>query len=535
MLLTVISIILVSGLLCFVFYNQFSQRIQDDLQNRTDIFKNIDAQTAMRELTVFKSTDMRVTLIDPDGAVEYDNTVGAEGLQNHLDREEVREALEFGLGESKRFSNTLGQDVYYYSVRLTDGSVLRVSKPVNSVLGMFSEALPSAVCVVLIIIIIGYLLAERLTRRIVSPINSVDLNDSLNVPYDELTPFALAIEKQRLHIAQQLSDLQNRADTISAIMDNMRESIIMVDERGVILSVNKSAAAFLEAGNSIDGHNILEVIRDVDLLENVRKALSGSRAEMNMVYLGRTYHVFFSPVTGNGAIILFLDITEKTLAENSRREFSANVSHELKTPLTSIYGHAEMLMSGMVKESDMREFFGKIKHEAERLITLIEDIILISKLDEGKGYETFESVDIASVAAETVDALSLKADENNVSVHVSGKDVFMAADRSMIYEMFYNLIDNAIKYNKPGGTVEVDIAKTGEQVKISVADTGMGIPKEAQDRVFERFYRVEKSRSKKTGGTGLGLAIVKHIVMIHGGKVTLKSGENEGTTITLVF
>ncbi|GHT67138.1 sensor histidine kinase [Spirochaetia bacterium] len=537
-LLTVISLVLVAAALCFVFYNQFSGIVRNELRERADLFRNADTQTAMQRLIIFKPNDMRITLIHPDGIVAFDNAVDTEGLANHSDREEIVEALETGWGESRRLSATLGQETYYYAVRLADGSLLRVAKTTSSIWGMFSGVLPAVICIIFIILTAGYLLAGNLTKRIVAPINNIDLNTELSTestpPYDELVPFIRTIEQQRERIAAQFSDLQSRADTISAIVDNMSEGIILVSRQGLILSVNKSAAALFETDTTMGGKNILELIRDLELLEQVRAALSGKRSELSIRRSGKSYRVFFSPVTDSGALILFLDITEKMMAEQMRREFSANVSHELKTPLTSIYGHAEMLYNGIVKESDHHAFFGKIKDEAARLITLIEDIILISELDENTGGETFEDVSLSAIAAEAVEALSLKASEHNVTVSTSG-DAAMSAGRSMIYEMFYNLIDNAIKYNKPGGTVKVDVSKLENMIEVAVADTGIGIPEDAQSRVFERFYRVDKSRSKKTGGTGLGLAIVKHIVLLHKGKMALQSSEDQGTVVTISF
>ncbi|GHU57510.1 sensor histidine kinase [Clostridia bacterium] len=533
-MLTVISLMLVAAALCFVFYNQFSGIVRSELRERADLFRNADTQTAMQDLIIFKPNDMRITLIHPDGLVAFDNAVGTEGLANHLDREEIAEAVETGWGESRRLSATMGMETYYYAVRLADGSLLRVAKTTSSIWGMFSGVLPAVICIIFVILVIGYLLAGNLTRRIVAPINNLDLSTESTPPYDELVPFIRTIEQQRERIAAQFSDLQSRTDTISAIMDNMTEGIILISRQGLILSVNKSAAALFETDTAMDGKNILELIRDLELLEQVRAALSGKRSELSIRRSGKSYRVFFSPVTDSGALILFLDITEKMMAEQMRREFSANVSHELKTPLTSIYGHAEMLYSGIVKESDHHAFFGKIKDEAARLIALIEDIILISKLDENTGGETFEEVSLAVIAAEAAEALSLKASEHRVTVSISGNAV-MSAGRSMIYEMFYNLIDNAIKYNKPGGTVKVDVSHLEDTIEVAIADTGIGIPEDAQSRVFERFYRVDKSRSKKTGGTGLGLAIVKHIVLFHKGKLALKSSCDQGTVVTISF
>lgn len=534
-LLSSVSLIFISITLCFVFYRQFSMTAMATLRNRAEAFIDNSPQTAIEALTFTKSSDMRVTVIMPDGTVVFDNTANSQSLPNHLDRDEIRNALTIGFGQSTRFSNTLKKETVYYAVRLTDGYVLRVAKTSSSIFGVFVGILPIAAGVVLVMIIFDYLLAARLTTRIVDPINKVNLKSELTVPYDELAPFIRTIAKQREHIAEQLSDLQNRSDTISAIMNNMKEGIILTDKQGVILSANKSVLRIFEKDSTLDGKNILEFLRDVNFSGHVYDALAGESGEMSMECTGRTYRVYFSHVSGGGAIVLFLDITEKAKSEKLRREFSANVSHELKTPLTSIYAIIEMLYNGMIKENDKQVFYGHAKDEAGRLIALIDDILMLSKLDENGRQELYEDVELAATAAETIASLSQKAAEGKVIVHVSGKGIYMKASRSLMYEMFYNLIDNAIKYNKPGGTVNVDITNTKEQISIAVSDTGIGIPKEVQSRVFERFYRVDKSRSKKTGGTGLGLAIVKHIVMVHDGKIELISQQDKGTTITVSF
>ena len=534
-LLTVAGIVVISAALCFVFYRQFSSMVTETLSDMAETFAGNDSLVAINALAATQSSDMRVTIVAPGGAVVFDNTAQTDNLLNHLDREEIRSAFETGFGHSRRFSDTLQKETVYYAAGLTDGYVLRVAKTSSSIFGVFIEILPIVAGVVLVIVIAGYLLAENLTKRIVAPINKVNLESDLTAPYDELAPFVRTIAQQREHIARQLSDLQNRSDTINAIMDNINEGIILTNKQGIILSANKSVLRIYEKDSPMDGKNILEFLRDVSFSEHVRNALDGSAGEMSMERAGRTYRVYFSHVSGGGAIILFLDITEKAKSEKLRREFSANVSHELKTPLTSIYGNAEMLQNGMVKENDKQAFYGQIKNEAGRLIALIEDILMISRLDEGTGRESFKDVELAAVAAETAEALSQKAADNQVAIRISGEGIRMKANRSLMYEMFYNLIDNAVKYNKPGGTVNVDIINMDSLIKITVTDTGIGIPKEAQNRVFERFYRAEKSRSKKTGGTGLGLAIVKHIVMVHDGKIELQSKQNQGTTVTVLF
>lgn len=534
-LLTMISLIMVSTALCLVFYRQFSAIIMEDLSNRAGAHIGASSQIAIEALAAVKSSDMRMTVVAPDGTVVFDNAAQAGDMPNHLHRKEIRAALEAGIGKSKRFSDTLHEETVYYAIRLTDGYVLRAAKTTSGIFGIFVGILPVVAGVVLVMSIVGYMAAGRLTRRIVTPINKVNLKSELTAPYDELAPFIRTIEEQRERIAQQFADLQNRSDTISAIMDNMNEGLVLIDDRGIILSANKSVLRIFEKKTPVNGMNIVEFSRDITFTGHIRAAISGRSGEIGVERAGRIYRVYFSHVKGGGAIILYLDTTEKARAEKLRREFSANVSHELKTPLTSIYGNAEMLDGNMVKENDKQSFYVQIKNEAGRLITLVEDILLISRLDESGGQEFFEEIDLSLTAAEAAGSLSRKAAENGVAVRISGESMRMKANRSLIYEMFYNLIDNAIKYNKRGGTADVCLVNMGRNIEIAVSDTGIGIPKEEQDRVFERFYRVDKSRSRKTGGTGLGLAIVKHIVLTHKGKITLNSSENEGTKITIVF
>jgi len=529
--LIIISLLACSVVLCAVFYMQLSSSVQSEVRERANMLRETVTAENYESLIL---SDMRLTVIAPDGTVLYDDDQDAASLPNHIDREEISEALMSGVGESRRFSDTLGQETYYYAIRLGDGPVLRLAKTMNSIWGMFGGTIPIVSIVVLTMLVIGYFLAGSLTKRIVSPINKVNLEEKLSTPYDELTPFVQTISQQRARISQQISDLQNRADTISAIMDSMSEGVILVDRQGTLLSINKSAADIFTIHGLVDGKNILEILRDVELYEAMRSALSGVRGEMNLVHSDKTYRVYFSPVPDRGAIILFLDITEKSMSEKLRREFSANVSHELKTPLTTIYGNVEMLENGMVKETDTAQFYGKIKDEAARLITLIEDIIMLSQLDENTSDVATENVDLLFVADEVSRSLEPKAKKQNVDVTVLGAGVLFA-NRSQMAELFYNLIDNAIKYNKPSGSVNVEVSEMKVGVKITVSDTGIGIPLESQIRVFQRFYRVDKSRSKKTGGTGLGLAIVKHIVMAYDGTIELQSSIDKGTIITVLL
>ena len=535
--LTVLCLTFVSVFLCLIFYNQLSSTVRADLQQRAEIFRESTSQTVLETLAATEHPDIRISIIAGDGKVIYDNRSAADTMPNHLNRTEVGEAIEHGSGVSRRFSETLDEETYYFAVRLEDENILRLSKTTSSIFGLFIGSLPTVIGIIALAIIVGYLFAGNLTKRIVNPINRVDLTADLTSPYDELIPFVKTISQQKEHIDQQMMELKNRTNTIEAIMDNMSEGIIIIDPKGVVISVNKSATSFFEI-DTVEGKNILELFRSADLIENVRSALNGTRNEMNIEHGEDVFRVYFSPVKNSGAILLFLDITERVNVERLRREFSANVSHELKTPLTSIFGHAEMLNSGMVKEGDEQGFYKQIQDEAARMITLIDDIILISKLDENyaSASELLEYVDLKSIANEVVSALHQKADDKKLSITLSAEPVEMKANRSQIFELFQNLIDNSIKYNKIGGRINIELGcEEDGKVNILIADTGIGIPEDDKVRVFERFYRVDKSRSKATGGTGLGLAIVKHIVIAHKGTIHLESSENKGTTLRIVF
>ena len=532
-LLSVLSSIVLSIALCMVFYRQLSNTVQMEVRARAYMLKDT---VALEEYNTLHIVDMRLTIIAENGNVLYDDDENITLLPNHADREEVIEALSYGFGESIRYSDTLGQETYYYAIRLQNGTIMRLAKTTSSVWGLFGSTLPVVFVVVAITTIGCYWLAGKLTARVIAPLNEMEINEEkeLIIPYDELSPFAKAIYAQRERIGQQMKDLQGRSDTIATIMDSMSEGIIIINQQGIVLSANKSVTEVFALTELTTDKNILEIFRDVELIKCVKNALSGVRSEMSFLRADRTYQAYFSPVTGNGAIILFLDVTEKISVENIRKEFSANVSHELKTPLTTILGNAEMLSENMVKESDKITFYNSIKNEATRLIALIEDIIMLSQLDEEATGLTIEEVDVLVVAQEVEGVLSQKAEENKIAMCIEGAGV-VNANRAQIFELIYNLMDNALKYNKPSGKVEVKVSKAENRIKIEVEDNGIGISESEQDRVFERFYRVDKSRSKKTGGTGLGLAIVKHIVMAYSGSIELFSEENIGTKIVVTL
>ena len=474
----------------------------------------------------------RVTVISPDGTVLVDSRAYASRLENHSDRPEIIDALKTGAGESLRPSDTMRADMYYYAIRLEDGNILRLSKPISDMSHVFTVLLPVAVSVTGLILLLCVVTTRRLTALIIDPIESIDFEGESVHVYDELAPYMKKIDQQKRDIEEKLSALTERADTIEAITGNMKEGLILIDNKGEALTANNSARGIF--GDGMEHKNILYICRDLDFTNAVNRCLSNESVELRMELAGRIYNVYMSPVFSNGhasgALILFQDATERHQAEKQRREFSANVSHELKTPLTTISALSEMMESGMAKDDDIKAFAARISEQAGRLLTLIDDIIRLSEFDEGGVVKENTVFSIYELAETVINALRDSA--SGTELILTGETFDISANRRMIDELLYNLIDNGVKYNKEGGHVVVHLSRmSGGICRISVSDTGIGIPEEHIPRIFERFYRVDQSRSKKTGGTGLGLSIVKHIAEYHGGRVELQSAEGEGTTV----
>ena len=476
---------------------------------------------------------MRLTIIAPDGTVLLDSRTAADTMENHSGRPEIVQAGQNGTGESLRYSETLWNEMYYYAVRLNDGNVLRVSRAVGGIADVFAVTLPVAVAVTILVLVIANITAHKLTERVIAPLENIDFSGENTAAYEELLPYIENIGRQKQEIREKMSELTQRADMIEAITGNMKEGLILIDGEASTLTANNSARDIF--GENMEHRNIMHIYRDVNFQDSVRQCLAGENVEMQLERGDRIYSVFFSPVssggTANGAIILFHDATERHRAEKQRREFTANVSHELKTPLTTISALSEMIESGMAKENDVKSFAARISEQAGRLLALIDDIIRLSEFDES-GVRKEDTVFDLWELTETVIG-TLRDNAANVNIQLTGERFDISANRRMIDELLYNLIDNGVKYNKDGGLVTVELKREGSgQCRISVTDTGIGIPAEHHDRVLERFYRVDKSRSKKTGGTGLGLSIVKHITEYHNGKIELQSEEGTGTTVT---
>lgn len=481
----------------------------------------------------------RLTWITADGSVLYDTRTDAESLENHASRAEVSQALTTGTGESTRYSSTLMEKTMYYAQRLADGTVLRISIS-RATVGMIAVGMIQPLLIVLIVaLILSGLLARRLSRRIVDPLNSLDLEHPLdNDAYEELSPLLKRIHRQHVEIQTQLRELHERTDEFTQITGSMREGLVLLDEHGSILSINAAAQALFGADAQCVGRDFLTIERSHEISAAIQAAVADGHSEVRAERAGRVYQFDISRITSDGkflgTVILAFDITEQEFAERNRREFTANVSHELKTPLQGIIGSAELIENGMVKPDDLPRFVGHIHAEAARLVTLIDDIIRLSQLDEGDAMPA-EPVDLLAVSQEAAENLQDAAAARGVTVGVTGQPAVIPGVRRLIYEIVYNLCDNAIKYNRDGGRVDVMVAADADGSSITVADTGIGIAPEHQGRVFERFYRVDKSHSKASGGTGLGLSIVKHAVQYHHGRIELESTPGTGTTIRVVF
>ena len=490
-------------------------------------------------LRALQSHQYRITWVRADGTVVYDTQVDAETMENHAQRQEIQQALAAGEGESSRYSSTLLQKTVYYAQRLPDGTVLRLSAVRVTAGVLVLNMLQPILLVLAAALILSGVLAGRLARRITEPLNRLDLEHPLeNDTYEELAPLLRRMEHQRRQIDRQMGELRQRSEEFDQITGSMNEGLVLLDEAGAILSINPAARRLLDADGDCVGQDFLTVDRDVTMSDALRQAAEQGHSEFRGERNGREYQFDVTRIQTEGrtagTVLLVFDVTERAFAERNRREFTANVSHELKTPLQGIIGSAELLENGMVKQEDVPRFVGHIRAEAQRLVTLIGDIIRLSQLDEGEPMPT-EPVELLAVAREVAENLRSAAETRNVTVEVTGTPATVSGVRRLLYEIVLNLCDNAIKYNTEGGRVEVEVAQDGGTAAVTVRDTGIGIPPEHQSRVFERFYRVDKSHSKASGGTGLGLSIVKHAVQYHHGVIQLKSEVGKGTEIRVTF
>ncbi len=537
----VASVVLLASFLIImgVLYEYFTNMRKSELKVETALAAHGVENEGLAYFEGLNTENYRITWVAADGAVLYDSEADAASMENHAERQEIRDALESGIGESERASETLAEKTLYCAERLSDGTVLRVSVMQYTVLALMLGML-RPICVVLgVALILSAVLAHRLSKMTVEPLNALDLDSPLeNDVYEELTPLLTRIERQHRQIRTQYEELTRKQDEFVAVTDGMSEGLILMNEKGVILSINRSAMRLFQTTPDRVGRDILTVDRSLAMQRLLSEAQNGRHGETVMALGGGEFQVNSSPVVSDGRIIgmciFAFDITEKARAEKQRREFSANVSHELKTPLHSIMGSAELLEEGLVEQEDVPRFVGHIRAEAARLVELVNDIIRLSQLDENEELPR-EDVDLRALAEEAAAALADEAKSKDVAVEVRGNHLGITGVRRLLYEIVYDLCDNAIKYNVSGGRVEIALSKERGETVLAVSDTGIGIPPEAQGRVFERFYRVDQSHSKETGGTGLGLSIVKHAAQYHNAKIELESEPGKGTLVRVRF
>ncbi len=531
-----LSVALFGVALTAIIFNFYADREQDELGNRlaiaaTAMDREGNGGLAFLEAVKAAGVDSRLTWIAQDGTVLYDSEKNASDMENHSAREEIVSAFEKGMGESMRFSATLGEETIYQARLLADGTVLRLSVTRRSVYGVLYSLVWLFLLAGVAIITVSAVVTKALTARIVKPINTLNLDDPLgNVVYDEFTPLLRRMARQQDQLRDYMQSLSARQTEFRAVTDNMTEGMMLINARGEVIFLNRGAERLFRADGA-QGRHIFELNHSIEFTNAVEAALSGDGVTDVMPLGAQYFQILASPVKGAGAVILLSDITDRYQAEQSRREFTANVSHELKTPLTNILGYAEVIENGLAPEEKLREFAGCIRDETKRLIQLVGDILRLSALDEGQGGHPPEMFSLLQISNDIAKRLTPQAEAAGVSVAVSGEDAVITADKALVDDMLFNITDNAIKYNRKDGRVDIVVGKSF----VSVRDTGIGIEPKYHERVFDRFFRVDKSHSQRVVGTGLGLSIVKHAAAQLDAKVEMKSEPDVGTEITVRF
>lgn len=530
------SLLLIMGVL----YDFYSHVQLNQLKVHCELTAHSVSLEGISFFDEINTSEYRTTWIDTDGTVIYDTTTDVSTMENHLEREEIREAMQTGYGESSRYSTTLTERYIYSASKLPDGTIIRLSSEQYTVITLILGMLQPICLIILAAISLSLALAYRLSRYVVQPLNDLNLNEPLsNDMYEELTPLLKRIDTQQQQLRFQKSELQRKQDEFDAATAHMNEGLILLGKKGTILSMNSAASKVLGINLRYIGYSILDFSHSNEIEDVLSEANKGIHSEKMLNLGGRSYELDASPIISDnqvsGVALLLFDVTEKASAEQLRREFTANVSHELKTPLHSISGYAELMANGIVRAEDIGAFSEKIYAEAQRMISLVEDILHLSQLDGGADGVTHEECNLASIIDEVFSNLASAAELAKVTLIREGKNISVTGIPQLIRAIIFNLCDNSIKYNRAGGEVRVSVSESESAVSIKVSDTGIGIPAEHIDRIFERFYRVDKSHSKEVGGTGLGLSIVKHAAKVHNAQISVSSRVGEGTEITVVF
>ena len=540
-LVSCIIVMVFSLAVTLAFLNSYFINIEfENLRAQTELMAQAIDQLGMSYFDSFDSSVYRITWVGSDGDVIYDTDAEQSEMENHLDRPEIQDAAQHGHGEDRRLSDTLSRETLYSAVRISDGSVVRLSVTQASVFRITVGVIPYMLVVLVLATLLCTFISRRISRRIIDPLNNLDLDNPLeNETYEELSPLLVRIDNQNRQIEKQIDTIRHRQKEFNAITDNMREGMVILNSGDLIVSINASAMKLFGGGAGIIGKNILVLERSPEFMNAMKEVKEKGRSEYFFERNGFVNRLIANQIQDDnkkvlGTCILIVDETEKVLSEGMRREFSANVSHELKTPLHSILASSELLMNNLVKDEDKATFISRIHSEAEHLVTLVEDIIRLSQLDETDDFPR-EEVDCAAIVESVVEALQSSAESHSVTLEKDVDEISMQGVQRLFYEIVYNLTDNAIRYNREGGWVRISLHRQDGRIVLRVSDSGIGIPKEHFARIFERFYRVDPSHSRSTGGTGLGLSIVKHASQILGGGLSLESEEGEGSTFTVSF
>lgn len=540
-ILTVSVAVLLVCITCvsYVLYGYFGELIEKELKEEALILSQ-EVQKDETFLEDIKNVNNRITLIDSDGTVLFDSSADAGDMENHADREEIVNAEKEGEAYVVRYSDTLATKTVYYAVKLDDGNILRIAQEQSMTALLLKGIIGPFVVIMIAIVILASILSRKIAEKIVEPVNNMDLsNEEAEEPYSELAPLVKKIRSQSRHITMQLDEMKRRQNEFTAITENMSEGFLLIDKGMEILSYNKAVIDLLGDSASEKPHTALELNRSAGFRHSVDEALSGRHNEQPLEIKNRHYNIIANPVTEKdeivGAVIIIVDVTEKEQRDKLRREFTSNVSHELKTPLTTIYGVSDMMAEGIVKQADVKTFGQNIKEESGRMIDLIDDIIKLSRLDEDSFPEQTAPIDLMEISQSVMERLSIKADAKNVKMYLEGEHGIIDGVPSLCSEIVYNLCDNAIKYNRENGSVIISINDLNEGVTLTVEDTGIGIPFQYRDRIFERFFRVDESHCQQVDGTGLGLSIVKHAVSHMGGTIVVESAEGIGTKMIVTF
>ena len=540
-ILSVATVVLLASFLIItgVLYQYFGNVQKAQLRDELNLAAKATEQLGETYLNTLDPSRYRLTWIDADGAVIFDSHAEAKSMENHGDREEIKEAIETGRGSSVRHSATLTEKTIYEAMRLSDGTVLRISISSANAIALIIGMIQPIAFVAVVAIVLSMWLAKRMAIQVVEPLNKLDLDSPLNNDvYDELTPLLYRIHEQQLEIKSQVLALKQKQKEFDTITGNMSEALVLLDNTGRIFSINPAAKRLFHTNSTCLGQDFLTIERKQDMRTALDEVRLNGKASFRADKRGKVYQFDLSSIYADGCmkgmVILAYDITEQVNAEQNRREFTANISHELKTPLQSIIGSSELIENGIVKQEDLSRFVGHIRKEASRLVDLIEDIIRLSQLDSKPEMEK-EEVSLYELSEEVLEVLTDAANMKQISMNLSGEKGIICGVRRLLYEIIYNLCDNAIKYNEAGGHVDVSILQNDDEIILTVRDNGIGIAPEHQEKVFERFYRVDKSHSKQSGGTGLGLSIVKHAVQYHQGKIRVESELGKGTTIEVIL